>query len=106
MSMNEPLKTDNRIFVTGYSIKDKSEEEIKALFAKFGEISEFSWKGRFCFIVILASISQAYSKAEEAAEAVNEMNSKEIEGQTFVVEIARAKKKDGECYQCGKIGHL
>jgi arginine/serine-rich splicing factor 7 len=39
--------------VTGYSTKDKNEEDIKTLFAKYGEISEFSWKGRFCFIVIM-----------------------------------------------------
>lgn len=53
MSTNEQSKTNNRIFVTGYSTKDKNEEDIKTLFAKYGEISEFSWKGRFCFIVIM-----------------------------------------------------
>ena len=51
MSMSDQTKTENRIFVTGYSTKDKNEDDIKALFSKYGEISEFSWKGRFCFIV-------------------------------------------------------
>ena len=40
----------NRIYVTGYSAKE-SEMDIKSVFAKHGEIQEFSWKGRFCFIV-------------------------------------------------------
>ena len=40
----------NRIYVTGYSAKE-SEMEIKNAFARHGEIQEFSWKGRFCFIV-------------------------------------------------------
>lgn len=48
---SSPKKEEaNRIYVTGYSTKE-SEMEIRNAFTKYGEISEFSWKGRFCFIV-------------------------------------------------------
>ncbi|CAD8077566.1 unnamed protein product [Paramecium primaurelia] len=87
----------NRIYVTGYSAKE-SEMDIKSIFARHGEIQEFSWKGRFCFI--------AYTKPEEAADAVRLMNQQEINGRNLIVELARAKKKDGACYQCGKQGHF
>ncbi|CAD8086155.1 unnamed protein product [Paramecium sonneborni] len=87
----------NRIYVTGYSAKE-SEMDIKSAFAKHGEIQEFSWKGRFCFI--------AYTKPEEAADAVRLMNQQEMNGRNLIVELARAKKKDGACYQCGKQGHF
>jgi arginine/serine-rich splicing factor 7 len=36
--------------VTGYSSKE-DQHEMKKLFKKFGKIEEFSWKGKFCFIV-------------------------------------------------------
>jgi arginine/serine-rich splicing factor 7 len=48
---SSPKKEEtNRIYVTAYSTKE-SEMEIRNAFAKYGEIQEFSWKGRFCFIV-------------------------------------------------------
>ena len=39
-----------RIYITGYSSKEEP-SEIKKLFKKYGKIEEFSWKGKFCFIV-------------------------------------------------------
>lgn len=39
-----------RIYITGYSSKEDP-SEIKKLFKKYGKIEEFSWKGKFCFIV-------------------------------------------------------
>ncbi|CAD8062457.1 unnamed protein product [Paramecium primaurelia] len=87
----------NRIYVTGYSAKE-SEMEIKNAFARHGEIQEFSWKGRFCFI--------AYAKPEDASDAVRLMNMQDFNGRNLIVELARAKKKDGACYQCGKQGHF
>lgn len=39
-----------RIYITGYSSKEDP-HDIKKLFKKYGKIEEFSWKGKFCFIV-------------------------------------------------------
>ena len=41
-----------RIYITGYSSKEDP-HDIKKSFKKFGKIEEFSWKGKFCFIVKL-----------------------------------------------------
>jgi len=51
-SSSSPKREEvNRVYVTGYSTKE-SQEDIKSEFTKYGEIAEFSWKGRFCFIVL------------------------------------------------------
>lgn len=39
-----------RIYITGYSSKEDP-HDIKKIFKKYGKIEEFSWKGKFCFIV-------------------------------------------------------
>lgn len=43
-----------RIYITGYSSKEDP-HDIKKSFKKFGKIEEFSWKGKFCFIVLLST---------------------------------------------------
>lgn len=48
-------KDDRRVYVTGFNQKE-TEEEIKRSFKQFGSIEDFSWKGRFCFIVIVLSL--------------------------------------------------
>ncbi|KAM3138186.1 hypothetical protein pb186bvf_009649 [Paramecium bursaria] len=99
MSSDSDSKTQegNRIYVSGYS-KNESQEDIKKHFDQYGTIGDFSWKGRFCFI--------AYSNQEEASAAVKSMNQQDYNGRNLTVEIARAKKKDGACYQCGVVGHF
>lgn len=42
----------------------------------------------------------AYAKVSEAEEAVKA--EERLNGKGLVVEIARAKKRDGICYNCGK----
>lgn len=42
--------SERRVYVTGYSLKEQS-EDMRKIFEKYGEIQEFSWKGRFFFIV-------------------------------------------------------
>ncbi len=50
---------------------------------------------------------QAYSEKDEAKKAVRKMNKEEVNGYTLLVEFARIKKRnEGECYTCGKVGHL
>lgn len=44
-------KDDRRVYVTGFATRD-TEDDIKKLFKPYGTIEDFSWKGRFCFIVI------------------------------------------------------
>lgn len=43
-------ETGRRIYVTGYSSKEDS-HDMKKIFKKYGKIEEFSWKGKYFFIV-------------------------------------------------------
>lgn len=45
---------ERRVYVTGYALKETS-EDIKKMFEQYGKIEEFSWKGRFCFVVMLSN---------------------------------------------------
>lgn len=47
---------ERRVYVTGYSLKETL-EEMKQIFEKYGTIEEFSWKGRFFFVVNLSHFS-------------------------------------------------
>ncbi len=49
-SSESEIKVNRRIYVTGYSMKE-DQHDIKKLFKKYGKIDEFSWKGKYCFIV-------------------------------------------------------
>jgi hypothetical protein len=49
-SSSDRGSSKKRIYVTGYSSKEDP-HDIKKIFKKFGKIEEFSWKGKFCFIV-------------------------------------------------------
>lgn len=46
----------------------------------------------------LAFRVQAYAKPEDASDAVRLMNMQDFNGRNLIVELARAKKKDGACY--------
>jgi arginine/serine-rich splicing factor 7 len=97
------------VYVTGYSSKEDP-SDIKKVFKKFGTIEEFSWKGKFCFIVHISylNICKQYEEAEEAEKAVKKMNKEDYNEHTLVCEVARSQKRggDGVCYTCGKKGHL
>lgn len=49
-SSSDRAVSKRRIYITGYSSKEDP-HDIKKIFKKFGKIEEFSWKGKFCFIV-------------------------------------------------------
>ena len=69
--------------MTGYSTKDKNEEDIKSLFSKYGDIIEFSWKGRFCFIVKLASILLGLFKSRRSYRSCESNESKRLRWKYF-----------------------
>lgn len=82
---------------------------MKKIFKKYGKIDEFSWKGKYFFVVnyIKLFYFQAYSDKDEAKKAVKKMNKEEINGYALIVEFAKHKKtNDSACYNCGKKGHL
>jgi len=49
-SESSAVKVNRRIYITGYSAKE-DEHDIKKIFKKYGKIDEFSWKGKYCFVV-------------------------------------------------------
>ena len=49
-SLTSRSETGRRIYVTGYSSKEDS-HDMKKIFKRYGKIEEFSWKGKYFFIV-------------------------------------------------------
>lgn len=49
-SDSSEAKANRRIYVTGYSHKE-DQHDMKKMFKKYGKIDEFSWKGKYFFVV-------------------------------------------------------
>ncbi len=73
-----------RIFLKNLSSKT-SEQDLSEIFSKFGEVAKIDLKAGFGFIY--------YANAEDAAEAIKNMDNKEVDGRVIVVEIARHNDK-------------
>jgi arginine/serine-rich splicing factor 7 len=107
------IKANRRIYVTGYSYKE-DQHDMKKIFKKYGHIEDFSWKGKYFFVVRGGMACKAdlfcfkaYSDKDEAKKAVRKMNKEDLNGYTLIVEFAKHKNiNDRACYNCGKKGHL
>jgi arginine/serine-rich splicing factor 7 len=64
---------------------------MKKMFKKYGKIVEFSWKGKFFFVVMMSLVlsRKAYDDKHSAKKAVRKMNNEEIHGYSLIVEFAK-----------------
>lgn len=65
----------------GELTRDVTARYLEREFAKFGKITNFSFKGRFAFV--------DYERAEDAEKAVSKMHNERFEDAKLVVEFAR-----------------
>ena len=53
-SSSQP-RENRRIYVTGFSYKE-DEHDMKKIFKKYGKVEDFSWKGKYFFVVNSGSV--------------------------------------------------